>query len=88
MFYGVEIWGWAERKELESIQGNYYRWTLRLDYNTPRYIVRKEAKVSKMKNKWGIRTLKFEEKIRKLEDDRLVKMCWKKKTRNKRNGAV
>ena len=77
MTYGVEIWGWAERKELEAVQGNYYRWTLGLDFNTPRYIVWKEGGISKQKNEWGIRALKYEENIRKLGEEKLVKLCWK-----------
>ena len=28
MLYGVEIWGWVERKKLEKIQSDYYRWVL------------------------------------------------------------
>ena len=83
MTFGVEIWGWVERTELEAVQGNYYRWTLGLDFNTPRYIVRKEGDISKQKNEWGIRALKYEEKIRKLGEERLVKLCWREKQEEK-----
>lgn len=85
MTYGVEIWGWEERKELERIRENYYRWVLGLEFHTPRYIIREEMKLDKLKEKWGERAVKFEEKIRKTEDNRLVKMCWmeKEKSENK-----
>lgn len=48
MGYGAEIWGWAERKELEKVQCDYYRWVLRLDIWTPRYIIYKETNTRKM----------------------------------------
>ena len=80
MEYGCEIWGWKERKELEKIQMDYYRWILRLDFNTPRHIMYEEIKVDKMKIGWGSRAVKYEEKIRTLDDSRLTKMCWKEVT--------
>ena len=30
--YGVEIWGWEERKELEDILLTHWRWVLGLDF--------------------------------------------------------
>ena len=50
-----------------------------MDFHTPRYLIKKEIGYEKLKERWGLRALKFEEKIRKLEDKRLVKICWKKK---------
>jgi len=35
--YGVEIWGWVEREELEKIMLDYVRWLFRIDFCTPRY---------------------------------------------------
>lgn len=79
MAYGVEIWGWKEREGLEKIQENHFRWILGLDYCTPRYLVRKELNVNKMREKWSMRALKYEERIRKLGEERLVKICWMEK---------
>ncbi|OXU21778.1 hypothetical protein TSAR_002994 [Trichomalopsis sarcophagae] len=66
MSYGCEIWGWEERKELEKVQLDYYRWILRLDFSTPRHIVYAETKIEKLNVDRGGRAIKFEEKIRKL----------------------
>ena len=79
MSYGAEIWGWSERKELESIQNKYYRWTLGLEYCTPAYVIKKELKIDRMAEKWGKQAMMFEEKIRKMAEERLVKKCWKEK---------
>jgi len=37
--YGVELWGWIEREELEKIMMDYVRWMFRLDYCTSRYVI-------------------------------------------------
>lgn len=34
MTYGVEIWGWEEKKELEKIWVDYLRWMFKLDFCT------------------------------------------------------
>ncbi|XP_043476186.1 uncharacterized protein LOC122507501 [Leptopilina heterotoma] len=78
MSYGVEIWGWEEKKELEKIQMDYFRWILRLDICTPKYIVYKETETYKMKIDWSKRATKYEEKITK-QDGRLTKLCWMEK---------
>ena len=40
MGYGVEIWGWKERQEMESLQTRYMNWTLGLERRTPGYMSR------------------------------------------------
>lgn len=70
MEYGVEIWGWSERKELEKIMLDYVRWVFRLDFCTPRYIITRELGLDRLRIRWGIRARKYEEKIRGLEDTR------------------
>lgn len=79
MEYAVEIWGWFERKDLEKIQYDYLRWVLKLDFNTPRYIILRETNSQKLKVEWGKRAVRFEEKIEKLGEERLVKICWLEK---------
>ena len=49
MAYRCELWGWKDRKDLEKIQTDYYRWVLKLDICTPRYIIFEETKVDKIK---------------------------------------
>lgn len=58
---------------------DYVRWVFRLDFNTPRYVIRRELGLEKLKINWGLRALKYEEKIREKEDNELLKVCWKKK---------
>lgn len=47
--YGVEIWGWEERKELEKIMLDYVRWVFKLDFLTPSYVIRRELGLEKLK---------------------------------------
>jgi len=76
--YGVEIWGWEERMDLEKIMTDYIRWIFRLDFCTPRYILNKEIGVEKLKIGWGMRALRFEERVRRSEIG-LVRECWREK---------
>lgn len=48
MEYGVKIWGWEEKKELEKIMLDYTRWLFNLDFCTPRYIILRELCMSKL----------------------------------------
>ena len=75
MAYGCEIWSWKEQKGLEKIQMDYYRWVLRLDFCTPRYIIYEETKVEILKIDWAGKAVKFEDKIRILKESRLIKIC-------------
>lgn len=72
MIYGEEIW--AEEKRIRKIQADYYRWVLRLNFNTPRYILRKKTEVYKMKIEWVRRAVKYEEKIWLMNNNRLIKI--------------
>ena len=46
--YEAEIWRWRERKELERVQNDYYRWSAGLDFCTPLYFTRRELNIGKM----------------------------------------
>lgn len=70
MSYGVEIWGWKERKELEKVMLDYVRWIFNLEFCTPRYLIYKELGLDKLRISWGIRARRFEEKIKNLKEDR------------------
>jgi len=48
MSYGVEIWEWEEKKELEKIWMDYVRWIFKLDFCIPRYLIIKELGLKKM----------------------------------------
>lgn len=76
--YRVELWGWEE-KELEKVMLDYVRWIYRLDFCTPRYVITRELGVEKLKVKWGLRALRYEDKIKGKGEDNWVKKYWKEK---------
>lgn len=82
MAYGIEIWSWEEKKELEKIMLDYVRWLFKLDFCTPRYIVTRKLGIDKLKIRWGLRVRRYEEKIKEIEEYRWVRICWKEKKRN------
>lgn len=77
LMYGVEIWGYKERKEIEKIQIKYIKWILGLDRCTPDYIVLEETKRDKLKTDAGRRALKFEYFIKNKTENQLLKECRK-----------
>lgn len=82
ILYGVEIWGWKEWKEVEAIQERYIRWILRLDKSIPEYIIREETKVENIRIEAGIRVLKFQEKIKKRTESKVLKECRRELNKN------
>lgn len=44
MEYGAVIWGWKERREVETMQERWIRWTLGVDWCIPGYIMKEEIK--------------------------------------------
>ncbi|KAI4487651.1 hypothetical protein M0802_011964 [Mischocyttarus mexicanus] len=48
MLNGAELFGWAERAELERVQQKYIHWCLGLDYCTPGYIILEDKDRSSM----------------------------------------
>lgn len=53
LYYGVEIWGYREWKEIEALQEKYLKWILGLERTTPEYIAREELKRSKLRVETG-----------------------------------
>jgi hypothetical protein len=51
LMYGTEIWRWKEQEEVKKAQGKYLRWVLRVDRETPDYIMRKECKRNRLRVK-------------------------------------
>jgi len=80
--YGVELWGWEEREELENKMLDYIRWLFRLDFCTPTYIIRRELGMEKLRIGWGIRAMRFEARI-KMGKEKLMKECLKEKKAGK-----
>jgi hypothetical protein len=73
----VEIWGWKEQEAV--LQENYLQG---VDRETPGYIVRKECKRNRPRVKAGNRTAKFEDKMDRKEDCRMLTECWREKKKN------
>lgn len=55
MSYGVEIWGWKEREEMERLEEKYLRWVFRLDSRTPGYLITEEVESGKLRERAGRR---------------------------------
>lgn len=87
MIYGAEVWTWKERKELERMQRKYIKWVLKLDRNTPDYIVMKETNRDDLIIKIGKRALKYEEKLKKQEKNTILGECWKIQERRRQEKA-
>lgn len=87
MSYGVEIWGWEEKKELEKIMMDYIRWIFKIDFCTPRYIISRELGMEKLRVGWGIRAKRYEEKILNREEGCFLKVCWSEKEEGNWNNA-
>lgn len=49
MEYGVEIWGWEEKKMLEKIIMDYVKWIFNLELCTPRYLIIRKLDLDKLK---------------------------------------
>lgn len=79
MSYGAEIWGCEGRKGFMKVMMDYIRWIFNLDFCTPRYLMSKELGIEKLKVRWGIKAIRFEERIKNLKEKSWVKRCWKEK---------
>lgn len=81
MSYGVEVWGWEEKEVLEKVMMDYVRWIFRLEFCTPRYIIMRELRMDKLKVGWGIRALRYEERVKGEGEESILKKCWREKER-------
>lgn len=59
---------------------DYVRWVFKLDCHTLRYLILRELELEKLKIIWGLKAIKFEERIRDKEKRDLLKVCWREKT--------
>ncbi|KAL6418655.1 hypothetical protein ACFW04_011931 [Cataglyphis niger] len=74
MGYGVEIWGWGERKVLERLQERYLRWVLGVKWGTPGYMV-KELQREKLRGRAGRRAWGFEKRLEEGRGSGIAKRC-------------
>ncbi|KAL6421076.1 hypothetical protein ACFW04_013600 [Cataglyphis niger] len=85
MGYGVEIWGWGERKKLEKLQERYLRWVLRMEWGIPGYMVREELQREKIRGRARRRAQGFEKKLEEGRGSGIARRCWEKlRERSKR----
>ncbi|CAD6235380.1 GSCOCG00012420001-RA-CDS, partial [Cotesia congregata] len=75
MSYGVEIWGWKAREELEKIHDKYLRWVLGVSRNVAGYLIREELKRDRLEGKAGIRAWKYEKRIEEGGGGEIVRRC-------------
>ncbi|EZA58483.1 hypothetical protein X777_01104 [Ooceraea biroi] len=61
--YGVEVWGWKERKEIERLQERYIRWVMGVERQTPGYLIREEVQRDLLKGRAGMRAWKYEKRL-------------------------
>ncbi|KYN29873.1 hypothetical protein ALC57_00672 [Trachymyrmex cornetzi] len=86
-YYRVEIWGWKDREEVESLQERYLRWVLGVERRTPGYLVREELQREKLRAKAGKRAWAFEERLRRGGGgSRLARLCWEEAMGNLEKG--
>lgn len=48
---------------------DYVRWLFKLDFCTQKYIVTRKLGIDKLKIRWDLRTRRYEEKIKEMEED-------------------
>lgn len=80
MVYGVEIWGWEEKKELEKVMIDYIRWVYSLNFCTPRYVITRELDLDRQGIEWSIRAMRYEARIKEMKKEALAKKCWEEKS--------
>ncbi|XP_029159137.1 uncharacterized protein LOC114931324, partial [Nylanderia fulva] len=76
MAFGVEIWKWEEKENLEKIMMDYTRWIFGLEFCTSRYIIARELMMDKLRVGWGIRARRYKVKIKEGRAGKIAKECW------------
>lgn len=87
LYYGVEIWGYREWKEIEALQEKYLKWILGLE-RTPGYIAREELQRSKLRVETGWRAGRFEEKQEKRNGAEIGKNCMVERRKDERRTGM
>jgi len=74
--YGVEIWGWKERKEVERLEERFLKWILGVDGRKPSYMVREELQRDKLRGRAGRKARTFEKRMEEGGGSELGRECW------------
>jgi hypothetical protein len=86
--YGVEIWGWKEREEMERIHERYMRWTMGLNRMTPGYMIREELGRELMRTRAGKRAWNFEKRLKEGKGGEMARRCWEEMRGRWRRGKI
>lgn len=78
LLYASEIWALRYTEELEKCQVQFFKSILYLPWNTPNHYIRLEVGVVKLCKDILKSAVRWYEKMRKTDDNRLTKMCFKK----------
>jgi len=88
MSYGVELWGWKEREDLERLEERYLRWLFGLDSKTPGHLIREEIKRNKLRERAGARAWSFEKRLEMGLGSELTRICWREMRERSREGRT
>jgi len=72
MRYGVEVWGWKERKGIERVHEQFLRWILGIEKETPGYLVREEMQREMMRSRAGRRAWGMERRLEEGKGSRIA----------------
>lgn len=84
--YGVELWGWRRREEIEKMQGRFVKMALGIARNTPNYLWKIEADRSSVEIEARRRAGNYLLEILKMDGNRWPNICLKEEIRNISNG--
>lgn len=84
--YGVEVWGWSERKVMEGWQARFVKMAMGVAKNTPNYIWRIESGRFSTKSMARMRAGRYILDILALEKDRWPVICLREEVRGILNG--
>lgn len=79
--YGVEIWRWAKREEIEKVQGRFVKMAMGLARNTPAFLWKLEAGRRNIQVEARRRAGKYLLEILGMQDDRWPKICLREEVR-------
>lgn len=80
--YGVELWGWRERQEIEREGSRLVKMAMGLNANTPTYIWRAESGNTELEVETRRRASLYLIRIMEMEEERLPKVCLKEDRSN------
>ena len=79
--YGVEIWGWRRREEIERLQDKFVKMAMGISRNTPNYIWKLEAERRSMEVEMRRRASKYILEVCEMKEGRWPKICLREELR-------